>query len=455
MGLRENAPENNANKPIVMGERVGIKKSSLSVAVNKKQKHHKNLKQIIILSFDAIKERKLRSTLTVLMVVAGCALIVALNAMSAGNTAFISKQLDSLAPNIMFVSSGQHGFHGPSGPPTIIINSQVVNRIKSLPFVQETVPAYRGQLALNAQGNTQNVPVVAMDPSKISLILPNLQLVPGSAIKTTDPTAMVVGNTVANPPGAAVPFLSIGQTVKATYTYSNGVSGQAATESKTFVVSAIMEVSGNNYVDQSVFINEIVGNQLFHKAGKFDSITVAAKSADYVNTVQQEITNLYGSNNLGVITPTAILQTRMQFQSGTATFALEIAFIALLVGAVGIITTLYTSVNDRISEIGTMKAIGAKNLFILALFMSEALLIGLLGATSGILMGIGGAYVLTGMSPHSSSGGGVASPASVSPIFVPSDLLHVWVLSLLLSLGAGVMPAWKASRLSPLEALRQ
>jgi len=112
-----------------------------------------------------------------------------------------------------------------------------------------------------------------------------------------------------------------------------------------------MEVSGNNYVDQSVFINQIVGNELFHKAGKFDSITVAAKSPNYVNTVQQEITNLYGSNNLGVITPIAILQTRMQFQSGTSTFALEIAFIA-----VGIITSLYTSVNDRVSEIGTMKA---------------------------------------------------------------------------------------------------
>jgi putative ABC transport system permease protein len=104
-----------------------------------------------------------------------------------------------------------------------------------------------------------------------------------------------------------------------------------------------------------------------------------------------------------VIIPIAILQTRMRFQSGTSTFALEIAFIALLVGAVGIITTLYTSVNDRVSEIGTMKAIGAKNLFVLALFMSEALLIGLLGATSGILIGIGGAYVLTGTSPHSSS----------------------------------------------------
>jgi putative ABC transport system permease protein len=268
MGLREDAPENTANEPIVVGEKVGKKKSSRSLAFNRNHKNHKNLKQIIILSFDAIKERRLRSTLTVLMVVAGCALIVALNAMSAGNIAFISKQLDVLAPNIMFVSSGQHGSHGPSAPPTIIINSQVVNRIKSLPLVQETVPAYRGQLSLNAQGNTQNVPVVAMDPSKISLILPNVQLVPGSEIKPTDPTAMVVGNTVANPPGSEVPFLTVGQTVKATYTYSNGVSGQAATESKTFVVSAIMEVSGNNYVDQSVFINQIVGNELFHKAGR-------------------------------------------------------------------------------------------------------------------------------------------------------------------------------------------
>jgi putative ABC transport system permease protein len=286
------------------------------------------------------------------------------------------------------------------------------------------------------------------------LILPTLQLVPGSAIKPTDPTAMVVGNTVANPPGAAVPFLSIGQTVKATSTYSTG--GKAATESKTFVVSGILESSGNNYVDQAIFINEIIGNQLFHKTGKYDSITVAASSPVYVNTVAKEITDLYGPSNLSVITPTAIIQTTQQLQSGTATFALVIAFIALLVGSVGIITTLYTSVNDRVSEIGTMKAIGAKNTFILALFMSEAFLIGILGATSGVLIGIGGGYVLSGMVPHSELGpGGGGAPAHADPLFVPSDLLRVWSLSLLLSIAAGIMPAWKASRLSPLEALRR
>jgi putative ABC transport system permease protein len=358
----------------------------------------------------------------------------------------------------MFVSSGQHGFHGTTGPPTIIINSQIVNRIKSLPFVQEIVPEYRGTVQLNAQGNIQSASVTAMDPSKLYMIDPNLQLVPGSIIKSTDPTAMVVGNTVAYPPGDPTPFLSVGQTVKATYSYSNPTTGKPVTASKTFVVSAVLEPSGNNGIDQGVFINEIEGNQFLEKAGKYDNLVVAARSPDYVNNVQQEITNVYGSNNLGVITPTAILQTRQQFQSGTAAFTLDIAFIALLVGAVGIITTLYTSVNERVKEIGTMKAIGAKPIFILALFLSEAVLIGLLGATSGTLVGIGLAYVLTGVSPHSSSGGGGGggtTPASVSPIFVPSDLLHVWALSLLLSLGAGIMPAWKASRLSPLEALRR
>src|SRR5215472_5100764 len=459
MGLREEATENNVNKPAVIEQKVGIKSSSIPLVSKKKQKNHKNYKQILILSLDAIRERKLRSVLTILMVVAGGALMVALNGMSAGNMAFVVKQFNSLAPNVMFVLSGQHGFHGPSGPPTIIINSQVVKRIKALPYVQDTVPAYRGQLQLNAQGSTQNVPVIAMDPSKIPLILPTMQLVPGSAIKPTDPTAMVVGNTVAIPPGAEVPFLSMGQTVKATSTYSAGASGKAATESKTFVVSGILESSGNNYVDQAVFINEIVGNQLFHKTGKYDSITVAANSPLNVNTVAKEITDLYGPNNLSVITPTAIIQTTQQLQSGTATFALVIAFIALLVGSVGIITTLYTSVNDRVSEIGTMKAIGARNTFILALFMSEAFLIGILGATSGILIGIGGGYALSGMVPHSASspgGGGGGSPAAhVDPIFVPSDLLRVWSLSLLLSIAAGIMPAWKASRLSPLEALRR
>jgi putative ABC transport system permease protein len=73
---------------------------------------------------------------------------------------------------------------------------------------------------------------------------------------------------------------------------------------------------------------------------------------------------LYGIS-IGIITPKAILQARDRFVSGNNSFIQSVAFIALLVGAIGIITTLYTSVNERVHEIGTMKAIGAQKSFIL------------------------------------------------------------------------------------------
>jgi putative ABC transport system permease protein len=226
------------------------------------------------------------------------------------------------------------------------------------------------------------------------------------------------------------------------------------------VISGIIKPTGNNFIDRSVIINEATGNSLFHKSGKYDQMVVAALSGDYVNAVQQEIIGLYG-NNIGVITPKAILQTRQQFQSGNSAFTIAIAFIALLVGAVGIITTLYTSVTERTKEIGTMKAIGAKGRFILVLFLSEALLIGIIGSTLGLLSGMGGSYVLSsGFAPRGAgTGGGAgggppgAAPPHINPIFTPNDLFSVWILSLLLSIAAGIFPAWKASRLSPIEAL--
>jgi putative ABC transport system permease protein len=93
-------------------------------------------------------------------------------------------------------------------------------------------------------------------------------------------------------------------------------------------------------------------------------MVVVAQSADQVGVVQQEITSLYGIN-IGIITPRAILQARERFVSGNNSFIQSVAFIALLVGAVGIITTLYTSVNEIVHEIETMKAIAAQKSFIL------------------------------------------------------------------------------------------
>jgi putative ABC transport system permease protein len=102
-----------------------------------------------------------------------------------------------------------------------------------------------------------------------------------------------------------------------------------------------------------------------------------------------------------------------------------------------------------------MKAIGAKPWFILSMFLSDAVLIGLMGATVGIGTGIGLGYVLSSMG--ASEGGHPATTAGgshIAPIFLPNDLLRVWILSLTIAAASGIFPAWKASRLSPLVALR-
>jgi putative ABC transport system permease protein len=214
-----------------------------------------------------------------------------------------------------------------------------------------------------------------------------------------------------------------------------------------------MKPTGNNQIDRAIIINLDSGNQLLHKLNRYDMIIVAATSPSDVDTLQQEITDQFGTT-LGVTSPKAIIAVRAQAASGNAAFILMVGIIALVVGAVGIVTTLYNSVTERIREIGTMKALGAQSSSILALFIVEASLIGAIGASLGILIGIASGYILS-IFTTTSVGGGFGPSVHIPPIFNPMDIIKVWLLSLTLSIIAGIYPAWKASKLSPMVALRR
>ncbi|MDE1763547.1 MAG: ABC transporter permease, partial [Thaumarchaeota archaeon] len=161
---------------------------------------------IFSLSFDALVDRKVRTVLTVLMVVLGSSLVVVLNGLSAGQAEFLANQFNALAANVIYVGSGQHSYHGSSSPASIIINNAIVSKIRTLPYVEDVVPGYSGSAQIDSQGNTQRISITAMDPTKLTVILPNLQFVDGSTIKPNDPGSALVGDTIANPPGATTPF---------------------------------------------------------------------------------------------------------------------------------------------------------------------------------------------------------------------------------------------------------
>ena len=381
--------------------------------------------------------------------------MVALNGLGAGFGDFINNQFNKLAANVLFVSSAQASNSGPlggSGPPPapkIILNEVVVNRIKQLPFVSDVIPAFTGQVTLKSQGKSISTTVFSIDPQKLYIIAPTVKFVDGSSIRQNDPSAIILSDHVANPPGDKVPFAVVGQTVQVEYTFVDEQTGKDKTTTKSFLVTGILKPSGNPTVDSSVVFNRIAGNDILNKGGKFDNLLVAATSPNAVDTVEQEIRKLYGTD-IGVTTPKAILETIQTFVGGFTSFILSIALVALLVGGVGIITTLYTSVTERIREIGTMKAIGAQRSFILALFLSEALTIGIMGATLGLGLGMAGGYVL--VKGFASQG---PDSAGLAPVYRAVDLAYVWALSVGLSVLAGIYPAWKASRLPPVVALRR
>lgn len=100
----------------------------------------------------------------------------------------------------------------------------------------------------------------------------------------------------------------------------------------------------------------------------------------------------------------------------------------------------------------TMRALGAQTSDIMGMFLAEALMIGIIGATAGLATGLAGGYVLT---QTFSIGDIQAGAVGIQPVFVPFDLAYVWALSAILSLIAGIMPVWKASRLDPIKALQR
>ena len=411
-----------------------------------------NPKDLFLLSFEALVDRKVRTLLTILMVVLGSSLVVVLNGLSAGQTAFLEQQFNTLAANVLFVGSGQRSLSSfaASTSNSIIINDVIVQKIRALPNVSDVIPEYTGSVQVNSQGNTQRASITAIDPSKLSVELPNLTYVDGSTVNPGDRSSAIVGDTIVNPPGADTAFVVLGETIKATATYTD--SSGSHTVIKNFVVTGILKPSGNTGIDRSIIINLDAGNQLLHKQNRYDQLIIAATTPDDVDTVQQEITGTFGKT-LGATTPKAIMAVRQQAAGGNAAFILMVGIIALVVGAVGIVTTLYNSVTERIREIGTMKAIGAQNAEILALFLVEAALIGIIGASSGMGIGMIGGVILGILTTTTPTGGG--PPVHIPPIFVPMDLLKVWILSLGLSVLAGMYPAWKASKLSPMVALRR
>jgi putative ABC transport system permease protein len=442
-----------------------------------------NVAETFRISFKALGDRKVRTSLTILMVIVGSSLMVTLNGIVAGLGQFATDVFNKLAPNILFITSiptdgpgrggNNAGNGGGGGPPsflsqglipvpTITLDQAVASKLESLPHVSAVIPSYQGRITIALDNRSQSASVLSVQPENLKIIAPALEFTEGSTIKSEDESAIYLPSLMANNLQAelseAAPVVDndvgsvatmVGQQVNVTFTYIDLATASRQSYTEVFTVAGIMKPVGNPTIDRAVVFNLEAGNKFFQKSGRYDSLFVAAESTDHVTQVEKEIRDIYGSD-IGITTSQAILQSIGEFTAGFGTAISSIALVALLVGSVGIVTTMYTSVTERTREIGVMKAIGARDRNVLALFLTESALIGIIGASIGLVVGVLGGYGVLSLFALNSIG-----PSELTPYYSWIDLGRVWVLSLGLSIAAGLYPAWKASKLSPIVALRR
>jgi len=214
-------------------------------------------------------------------------------------------------------------------------------------------------------------------------------------------------------------------------------------------------------IDSAIIIPREDARQLFLEPGSKEVSAIIIRASDSADMARVEKDtgfrmrashkNAPGEEDF-TITSSQTIQGRIGQISGTITIFLGgIAAISLLVGAIGIANTMFMSVMERTRQIGILKALGAKSSDVMNIFLIESSLLGFVGGVIGSALGTLFGFALSGISSGSS---GPFGPSSLAPAFTPELVLFAIIFSTIIGAASGALPARRAARLNPVEALR-
>lgn len=422
-------------------------------------------KDIWAYAFSAIKLRKLRAGLTTLGVVIGIAAIVALLSITQGLQAAIATQLQrGFATDTLIVSAGG-GIGGAESGFTLLVNdTATISRIENVTAALAIIQ--RVGYIKNMDGKARRVTIVGVDFEAYKAIYSSTFIAENGEIPSNpEDTAVVVGRRVSDPWGNGTRFCTAGDTVEIVWT--NTTARPLRNESYVGSVAAVLQEVGGFSIggpsDTSIYI-PITQAQNFFGTDKCEMIIVKLKSDDKatIESTAKTIRNALGGQ-VTVTSATAVLNIISSVFSTIELFLAGIAAISLLVAGIGIMNIMIVSLMERTREIGILKALGMKNRTVLLVFLTEAAIIGLMGAFIGVGTGWGLAeLVVRILGANGGFGGGLrqggqataVGAVRITPILTPTVLLGAVAFGLIVSLVFALYPAWRASRLKPVEALR-
>jgi putative ABC transport system permease protein len=375
-----------------------------------------------------LRTRRLRAALSALGIAIGVAAIVAVLGLSASSSAGLIAEIDALGTNLLVVTNGQN-FQGqpaklPDAAPAMISRIGPVQQVQDTGSV--TADVYRSPLIPSINTN-------ALSVDAASLQLPR-----------TVGTSLARGRYL-NPATATQPVAVLGAAAAQRLGIDRVWPGERIwVRGRWFYVAGILNPAVlAPAIDSSVLVGFPAAEKYLGFDGHPSTIYVRAQQTQ-VNAVDSVLANTANPENpsqVNVSQPSSALVARAEAQSALNSLFLGLGAVALLVGGVGVGNIMVISVLERRSEIGLRRALGATRGSIRVQFLSEAILLALLGGTAGVGLGALATAIYA-----TTRGWAIVIPA------------EAWAggigAALLIGAVAGLLPAIRAARLSPTEALR-
>ena len=394
----------------------------------------KMMEDYLMFAVNNILHRKLRSWLTVLGIVIGVAAIIALISVSQGLKSSIEEQFSTFGADRLFISA--KGFQGP-GTVSKGLTDKDVDTLEKIADFKYVSPQMFGTGEVEYGNKVKFTSVLGLPAEDYEKAFSDVgfEIAEGRVIRAGEKKVALIGARVADE----------------MFDKKLRVRSKITIHKDEYTVVGVFEERGNQQDDNQIYIPLEAYKETFDEREHIDAIIAQAKpGADMEllkDKTERALNRARDDENFQVVTPAQIAEQINNVLGVVQIVLVGIAAISLVVGGIGIMNSMYTSVLERTREIGIMKSIGAHNNDILAIFLIESGLLGLVGGLFGVGIGVGIGKIVEI----------AAANAGFGLLKVP---VNFWIIAFglgfafIVGVASGTLPAVRASKLNPVDALR-
>lgn len=389
-------------------------------------------------ALQAITSHRMRSFLTLLGIAVGIAAVILLTSIGEGVHRFVLAEFTQFGTNVIAISPGKvkTGGQPPSGIPSTsrLLTLEDAESLRKLAHVTGTTPIVWGNSEVEGNGRLRRTTVYGVDTDFTRVFSSTVRI--GSFLPREGA-------------GSSRAFVVLGSKLRhELFGAVNPLGARVRIGGLHFRVIGVMAPKGQFLgidLDDTAFVPAARAMEIYNRDGLMEiDVTYAegASSAAVAAAIKNRLILRHGHEDFTITTQEDMLATLSNILNILTMAVGALGGISLLVGAVGIVTIMTISVTERTNEIGLLVALGARRSTILGLFLSESVMLAALGGMLGLLLGMGLAQLLR-----------LALPTL--PVHTPwSFALGALLMSGVIGLLAGVLPAKNAAQLNPIEALR-